>query len=115
MRNRLSDKSDNIHQNEMIEKALKTGGFLFPETVAEVKEFERLFGTTDVILPAELEDSAFLYSKSGKKSNSKIVEFPCDNFAMAARDGSSELPIEIQQQIISDIEKAELKKKGKKK
>lgn len=115
MKKRISDKSKSNQQEKMIEQALKTGGFLFPETVEEVKEFERIYGTTDVILPAELQEPTFLYSKSGKGNSSKVVKFPSENFAMAAREGSSELPKEIQQKIIKDIKNVERKVKKKKK
>ena len=115
MRNKISDKSDNIHENKMIEKALRIGGFLFPETIEEVKEFENLFGTTDVILPSELDVPTFLYSESEKANNSKIVKSPCENFAMAAREGASKLPEDIQKKIIEDIKAVEVKRERKKK
>ncbi len=51
-----------------IERTLRTGGFLFPETVDEVKEFERIYGATDVILPTELQEPHFLRSQSRRKA-----------------------------------------------
>lgn len=61
MKKRQSDNSKSNQQEKMIEQALKTSGFLFPETVEEVKEFERIYGTTDVILPVELKEPTFIY------------------------------------------------------
>jgi len=113
MKKRISNNSENNQQHKTIENALKTGGFLFPETAEEVKEFERIYGTTDVILPAELQEPTFLYSKSEKGYNSKVVKFPSENFAMAAREGSNELPKEIQQKIIKDIRNADSKRQKK--
>jgi hypothetical protein len=114
MKKRIRDNSEDNQQNKMIEKALKTGGFLFPETVEEVKEFERIYGSTDVILPVELQEPTFLYSKSEKASSSKFLKFPSENFAMAARQGSSHLPVEVQEKIIIDIKSTESKRKKKK-
>ncbi|MDP2174943.1 MAG: hypothetical protein Q8K70_03430 [Bacteroidota bacterium] len=114
MKKRINDKSKCNQQEKMIEQTLKTSGFLFPETVEEVKEFERIYGSTDVILPAELHEPTFLYTKSGIGNSSKVVKFPSANFAMAAREGKSDLPNEIQQKIIKDIKDAERKIKKKK-
>lgn len=107
------NNSKSNQQDKMIENALKTSGFLFPETVEEVKEFERIFGTTEVILPAELQEPTFLYSESEKRGHSKVVKFPSENFAMAAREGLSTLPKEIQEKIIKDIKKTERKVRKK--
>lgn len=115
MKKRQSDNSDSNQQNKMIENALKTGGFLFPETVEEVKEFERIYGSTDVILPAELQEPTFISSKLDKGNSLKVVKFPSENFAMAAREGKSDLPKEIQQKIIKDIKNVEKKVKKIKK
>ncbi len=111
MKKRANNNSENYQQNRMIERSLKTGGFLFPETFEDVREFERIFGATDVILPAELQEPTFIYPNEKVEFNS--VEPENDNFAMAAREGTSELPKEIQQKIINDIKSAEKKiKKG---
>jgi len=83
MKNRISDDSNNNLQEKMIEQALKTGGFLFPESIEEVKEFERIYGTTDVILPVELQEPTFLYSKSDIGNYFENIKSPGENFAMA--------------------------------
>lgn len=106
----VSGNSENIRQNKMIEKVLKTGGFLFPETVEEVKEFDRIYGSTDVILPFELQEPIFLNSKSSEGFKSKSVKSRSENFAMAAREGTLELPKEIQQKIIEYIKKSKPKR-----
>lgn len=110
MKTTNADKSKDNQQNKLIETTLKTSGFLFPKTVEEVKEYERVYGTTDVILPLELEEPTFLYTKSEEAQNLNLEILPSDNFAMAAREGlSNNLPDEIQQKIIEDIKKAEQK------
>jgi len=112
MKTTNADKSKDIQQNKLIETALKTSGFLFPKTVEEVKEYERIYGKTDVILPLELQEPTFLYTKSEKAQNLNLEILPSDNFAMAAREGlSNSLPYEIQQKIIEDIKNAEQKRK----
>jgi hypothetical protein len=110
-----ANNSQNDQQEQMIEKALNTGGFLFPKTVDEVKEFERIYGTTNVILPLELQEPDFLNLELENKTKTKVVKFPSENFAMAAREGSSKLPSEIQQKIIQDIKNSHSKKKKKRK
>lgn len=100
-------KSNDIQQNKLIEDALKTSGFLFPETVEEVEEFERIYGQTEVILPRELQEPTFLYFETENGHFIKTISLTLDNFAMVAREGLSKLPIDIQQRIIDDIKKTE--------
>lgn len=107
-----TNNSNDDQQDKMIEKALSTGGFLFPTTVDEVKEFERIYGTTNVILPLELQEPNFL--NAAAESNTKVIKFPSENFAMAAREGSSKLPSELKDKIIQDIKNSITKKKKKK-
>lgn len=111
MKTKNADKSKDNQQNKLIETTLKTSGFLFPKTVEEVKEYERVYGTTDIILPLELQESTFLYTESIEVQNLNLEILPSDNFAMAAREGvSNNLPEEIQRKIIEDIKKAEQKR-----
>lgn len=109
-----ANNSNDDQQEKMIEKALSTGGFLFPTTVDEVKEFERIYGTTNVILPQELQEPTFLDAATENKGKAKVIKFPSENFAMAAREGSSKLPIELKHKIIQDIKNSITKKKKKK-
>jgi hypothetical protein len=95
----------------MIEKAFRTGGFIFPETVDEVKEFERIYGRTDVILPAELQNLDFLYSQFKKSSKKKITIIHSENLAMAAREGNDQLPDEIKNLMAEHRKKADSKRK----
>lgn len=108
-------KSKSDAQERIIEKFLRTSGFVFPLTDGELKGFEKNFGTTDIILPPELNDTAFLYAKSKKSKIRKEKQFLNENFAMAAREGFKELPEEIQKKIINDIKKTEARrrKRGK--
>jgi hypothetical protein len=114
MKKKLRINPEENQQNKMVENALRTSGFLFPETVEEVLEFERIYGTTDVILPTELQEPTFLYEKSEKAHGSKSVKFHSENFAMVAREGSFNLPQEIKQKIIKDIKNTKLRRKKKK-
>lgn len=110
----MSKKINEKEQDKMIEKALRTSGFLFPKTVDEIKEYERIYGTTSVILPPDLESPDFLYNK--KKTTGKILKLHAeDNFAMAARDGKLEMSEKIKNKILSDIDASEKKQKKNKK
>lgn len=106
-----SDKSKIGELKKMIEETLKTGGFLFPETVEEVKEFERIFGTTDLFIPSELAELTFLFKNSKADCKIQTVIPPAENIAMAAREGSNVLPDQIKQRIIEDIINDENKRK----
>lgn len=84
----------NQEREEMIQKALRTGGFIFPQTPEEVEDFEKQIGNTDIILPEQLQNLDFMNAdKNTVNSNSsEVVE--SSNFAMAAREGS-EIPEDI--------------------
>lgn len=95
-----------------LEFILKTNGFLFPETVEEVIEFEKNFGNTDVILPVELETPNFLYTQ---KSNSTIIQnSKPENLAMAARNGKPFISDEVLESMKNDRRNSDLKRKDKK-
>ena len=113
MKKAANQNSTETKREKMIEKALRTGGFIFPQTVDEVKEFERLYGTTDVILQPELQNPEFLLSKSVEIGAKIITMHPSENLAMAARMGSSQLPDEIKKQMAEDRKKADVKRKPK--
>ncbi|MBI5370405.1 MAG: hypothetical protein HZA79_00110 [Sphingobacteriales bacterium] len=106
-------KKDSGNTNEtkldkMIQKAFRTGGFLFPETPEEVAEFEKKFGNTDIILPDELREPTFLTSKRTAPVKKKLAE-TTDNFAMAAREGSK-LPEEVLKKMKEHRDKAKREK-----
>lgn len=108
----MSKKPNNQEQEKMIEKALRTTGFLFPKTVEEIKEYEKIYGTTSVILPPDLETPEFIYNK--KKVATKVIKlYTEDNFSMAAREGKSGMPEEIKSKIKADIDSAQKKNKKK--
>ena len=101
--------NNEIQQEKSIQKAFQEGMFLFPETPEDVAEFEKKFGSTDIILPDELQEPTFITSKrkeSIKKSSTEIKE----NFAMAAREGSS-VPKDILKSMKEHRDKARQKKK----
>lgn len=100
-------------QEQLIQDALRTGGFTFPQTVAEVEAFEKKFGTTDVTLPEHLKVPDFIAKgKSKKDLKAQVVAMqPQDNFAVAAREGSAKLSDEIQKKMKEDRRKADEKHK----
>lgn len=113
MKKNKSDNSKAI-QEKMIEQALRTGGYVLPTSDDEVKEFERIYGTTDVILPEELQEPTFLYSNPKKKHSAKVKELHSNDFAMAARQGAENLPDEIKKRMEQDRRKTDARRKRKK-
>ncbi|MDO9187416.1 MAG: hypothetical protein Q7W13_15485 [Bacteroidia bacterium] len=103
-------------QEKLIQKALRTGGFLFPETVDEVIEFEKSFGNTDVILPEDLQQPLFLETPTKKTSKAKIIALQEEKLAMAAREGSPKITEEVRKRMEVDRKKVDAKtKKARKK
>jgi hypothetical protein len=102
-------------KEQMIQDALRTGGFLFPQTVAEVEKFEKNFGTTQVPLPEHLKVPPFLKkAKSSKVIHAAVNNRNKENFAVAAREGAPKLPEDILQKMEDDRKKEDDKrKKGK--
>jgi hypothetical protein len=115
MKKVISKDSKKESQDRIIEEALRTGGFLFPTTVSQVIEFERIYGATDAILPSELQDPTFLHSQTKKKVSLLGERLISENFAMAAREGSSEIPSEIQKRMEEDRKKYDANRKRKEK
>lgn len=113
MKKNKSDNSKAI-QEKMIEQALRTGGYVLPTSDDEIREFERIYGTTDVILPEELQEPNFLYSSPKKKQSAKIKELNANDFAMAARQGAENLPDEVRKRMEEDRRKADARRKRKK-
>lgn len=109
---KISTKKSTANTEDLtIEFVLKTNGFLFPETVEEVIEFEKNFGNTNVILPNSLETPDFLYTK---KSNSTIIQSAQpENLAMAARNGKNTIPNDVLEIMKSDRRKSDLENKIK--
>ncbi len=100
---------NDTQQEKLIQKTLRTGGFLFPETPEEVVEFEKQFGNTDILLPEELRDPTFLNSKREKIIKKSPIAIK-GNLAMAARDGSK-LPDELLEEMKKHRERAKMNKK----
>ncbi|MFV0599917.1 MAG: hypothetical protein ACK5M0_09390 [Bacteroidales bacterium] len=94
-------------QEKIIKRILKTGGYLFPETVQEVIEYEKKYGTTEIVLPEELRNLDFLNTlrKKGNKAFFNLIEE--SKFAAAARGNDTGLPTNIQEQILNDIKNYE--------
>lgn len=103
--NNIEDKKE-----KMIQNALRAGGFVFPQTVSEVKAFEKSFGTTDVTLPDHLKVPDFITKgKTQKPAKAKSIAIHQDNFAMAARDGASMLSDDVLKKMKEDRKKADAK------
>jgi pyruvate-formate lyase-activating enzyme len=96
-------------KEQLIQKALRTTGYVSPETPEEVKEFEKKFGNTDVIFPEGLSDLKFLDAKKPAKVVGIKMKEVSDNLAMAAREGSS-LPDEILKKMKEHRKEAKKKK-----
>jgi hypothetical protein len=112
--NTTKKEETKTQQELQIQKALRTGGFLFPETVKEVIDFENNFGNTDVILPEELKTPTFLDSISEVNSVKRLTAHTNENYSLAARDGKNELPIHIRLKMKEDRAKHDAKEKRKK-
>ncbi|MCB2194428.1 MAG: hypothetical protein KQH79_01135 [Bacteroidetes bacterium] len=93
MKKKSKKNRTQIDQELIIQRAISSGGFLFPETVNEVIEYERRFGNTDVILPDDLKEPLFLESKDDCSPISAVDS--SSNYSMAARTADESIPEEI--------------------
>lgn len=91
----MKKETNNTTQNEsIIQKALRVGGFVFPQTPGEVEEFERQFGNTELFLPEKLKNLDFMDLNTTEPSFQQDLAPVAPNLAMAAREGSK-LPDEM--------------------
>jgi hypothetical protein len=92
-----------------LEFLLRTNGFLFPETVHEVSEYERTFGDTDIILPDDMQEPTFLkeaFSRMEISNNIVQIKSQPENCSLAARDDAGEqLPDHIRKRMDDDRDK----------
>lgn len=110
--NMKKEKNSNLQNEKIIQKALRIGGFVIPQTPDEVEDYEKQFGNTEIILPDRLKNLDFMDSNVAEvipKEKQKIASRP--TIAMAAREGS-ELPQEILDRM--KLDRAALKGKTKK-
>lgn len=107
MKNGTIDSNEK-DQNLNIEKLLRTNGYLFPETVNEVNEYEKKYGNTNIILPDDMQSLSFLekaISRLPQKDLNEIKQAN-ENFAIAARaENGKELPEHIKKQMEVDRNK----------
>jgi hypothetical protein len=105
MENKKKGSPNEKDQKVDLEYLLRTNGYLFPETVNEVSEYERRFGDTDIILPDEMQEPTFLEKALAKlpNNNLKAILPEKDNFAVAARSQKgSHLPEHIKKKMEDD-------------
>ncbi len=108
-------------QAEAIEKALRSYGYLFPQSDEEIESLDKIIGSTASLLPESLIDTTFLFSKA-KKEEAKVISLHVVNSedyyhqAYAARDGQDSISLETSSKMDEDIKKLkEQKSKNKKK
>ncbi|AYL96535.1 hypothetical protein [Mucilaginibacter celer] len=97
-------------QSPDLEFLLRTNGYLFPETINEVSEYEKRFGDTDIILPDDMREPTFLEKALSKVQGNKLtaIKNKDDNFAIAARlEKGTELPERIKKKMDEDRNKSE--------
>ena len=102
-----TEQTNNKNSNDPkldLEFLLRTNGFLFPETVNEVSEYERTFGDTDIILPDDMQEPTFLekalsrFTATEQKAGNEL-----ENYALAARqEKGNELPDYIKKKMDED-------------
>lgn len=105
-----NSNSIEAEQEQLIQNALRAGGFVFPQTVAEVEAFEKNFGTTDVTLPEHLKVPDFIaQGKSKKYLQAQVIAMQEENFAVAAREGAPKLSEEVRKKMQEDRKEADAK------
>lgn len=72
----LEKKNSNAFEVELY-YALKSYGYLFPETIKEVERFEKLYGDTEITIPSDIE-----LPKIIKKLNNQSLEDVDFNLSM---------------------------------
>jgi hypothetical protein len=95
-----------------LEFLLRTNGYLFPETVNEVSEYEKRFGDTDIILPDDMQEPTFLEKALSNLPGNKLtaIKNNDENFAIAARfEKGTELPEHIKKKMEEDRNNSENK------
>ncbi|MDB5142513.1 MAG: hypothetical protein JWQ66_1226 [Mucilaginibacter sp.] len=101
--NDQTEKNENLN----IEYILRTNGYLFPETINEVIEYEKKFGDTDITLPDDMKIPDFLNKPLSLKSEKPVKEKTIqENFVLAARmENCSSLPDHIKKRMEEDKNK----------
>ncbi len=102
-----ANSSKREKQEELIQKAMHNSGFLFPETIEEVEEFERIYGTTAIILPEVLRTPVFPDDLVTKKPLEKLMTAP--KLAMAAKGAKHKMTDEVSRQMAAERRVADAK------
>lgn len=96
-----------------LDNALKSYGYLFPETDEQMSIFEENMG--EISLPKELDSPNFIFNSERKVFKRKAVAFDNsegeNNWAIAARDGK-DIPDNILEKMKKDKEEAKKKQNG---
>lgn len=118
MKNKTANKPQSKIKDSAIDTAIKTYGFLFPTTAKGVKDFETIFGVTDMLLPADAQIFVPLkVDKSSKKANNRqIKKNEYIQYAQAARmQEAMEIPVEYRDVMMKDRNNAQKLLKNRKK
>lgn len=117
-------KSIATKKTSELKTALKSFGYMFPETEEEFDAFENMCGSTEIELPEHLKDLNFL-NKKKENQNGKVIsiyssiESSNNITAYAAREGHDVLPDYIKIKMANDkkesVEKMTKAKASKKK
>jgi hypothetical protein len=111
----MNDQNDNTRQEKAFHKALKSYGYIFPETEAELQSFEESISKMKFQIPDKFNDPMEIL-KAGKIEN--VGQFNSFNdvqieehLAQAAREGSN-IPDDVRAQMEKDRKDAEEKSDG---
>lgn len=110
MENGTNKNPNERDQTPDLEFLLRTNGYLFPETVNEVSEYEKRFGDTDIILPDDMQEPTFLEKALSKLPGNKLtaIKNKDENFAIAARlEKGTQLPEHIKKKMDEDRKDSE--------
>ncbi len=95
---------------EEVAVSLKHYGIGFPITEIDTTIYEKLFGDTNFELPDELKDPITILQWGEIKYNG-VKNYPKQALAMAAREGSKNIPEDILKKMEDDRRKADAKRK----
>lgn len=106
----MNDQNKKVAQEEAFHKALKSYGYVFPETEEELQAFESGIFKMKFKIPEKFNDPSAILEKGKIKRvgdfNSFYDEEVEENLAQAAREGS-DIPSDVWEQMEKDRKNAE--------